>query len=198
MILDFRLENAFFQKLLYFGKAIYGYYYMNNGSSKIKNQKLKIRYAGFWIRFLATWIDTAVLVIPLGFIVYILSGGEWLDFSDFSQSMTFAQNGEILAALQNMPKASMKWESLFELTIAGVTILFWKKWAGATPGKKLLGIHVVDAKTHDEINNKQAIIRYIGYIISTIPLAVGFLMVAFRKDKRALHDLLAETVVIYK
>ncbi|MGB5966208.1 MAG: RDD family protein, partial [Sulfurimonadaceae bacterium] len=154
--------------------------------------------AGFWIRFLAVWIDTALLVIPIAFIVYLVSGGAWLDFSDFSQSITLAQNGEILSALQSMPKASMKWESLFELTIAGVTILFWKKFSGATPGKKLLGIHVVDAKTYGEINNKQAIIRYIGYIISTIPLAVGFLMVGFRKDKRALHDLLAETVVVYK
>lgn len=163
-----------------------------------ENNTKTVKFAGFWIRFLATWIDTAVLIVPLGFLVYILSGGEWLDFSDFSQSMAFAQNGEMVAALQSMPRANMKWESLFELSIAGVTILFWKKWAGATPGKKLLGIHVVDAKTHDEINNKQAIIRYISYIISTIPLAVGFLMVGFRKDKRALHDLLAETVVIYR
>ena len=171
---------------------------MKKESLNIQNSKLNIRYASFWIRFLAAWIDTAVLIIPLGFLVYIISGGEWLDFSDFSQSVAFAQNGEMLVALQSMPRASMKWESLFELTIAGVTILFWKKWAGATPGKKLLGIHVVDAKTLQEINNKQAIIRYIGYIISTIPLAVGFLMVAFRKDRRALHDLLAETVVIYR
>lgn len=167
-------------------------------SFNIQSSELEIRYAGFWVRFLATWIDTAVLIVPLGIIVYIVSGGAWLDFSDISKSMTLAQNGHTLAALQSMPKASMKWESLFELAIAGVTILFWKKFSGATPGKQLLGIHVVDAKTLQEINNKQAIIRYIGYIISTIPLAVGFLMVGFRKDKRALHDLLAETVVIYR
>ncbi len=157
-----------------------------------------VRFAGFWIRFLSAWIDTAVLIVPLGLIVYILSGGDWLDFSSVSESMAMAQNGHMVAALQSMPKASMQWESLFELMIAGVTIFFWKRWSGATPGKKLLGIHVVDAKTLREINNKQAIIRYIGYIISTIPLAVGFLMVGFRKDKRALHDLLAETVVIYR
>ncbi len=164
----------------------------------IQNSELDIRFAGFWVRFLATWIDTAVLVLPLGLIVYALSGGEWFNFPDISESMTYAQHGQALAALQSMPKANMKWESLFELAIAGVTILFWKKFSGATPGKKLLGIHVVDAKTLQEINNKQAIIRYIGYIISTIPLAIGFLMVGFRKDKRALHDLLAETVVIYR
>ena len=157
-----------------------------------------VKYAGFWIRFLATWIDTAVLIVPIALLIYLVSGGNWLDFSDVSQSMAFARNGEMFAALQSMPKASMKWESLFELAIAGVTILFWKKWAGATPGKKLLGIHVVDLKTCQEINNKQAIIRYIGYIISTIPLAVGFLMVGFRKDRRALHDMLAGTAVIYR
>lgn len=167
-------------------------------SFNIQNSELNIRYAGFWVRFLAAWIDTAVLIVPLALVVYIVSGGAWLDFSNVSESMTYAQQGQTLAALQSMPKASMKWELLFELAIAGVTILFWKKFSGATPGKKLLGIHVVDAKTLQEINNKQAIIRYIGYIISTLPFAFGFLMVGFRKDKRALHDLLAETVVIYK
>ncbi|MEA1918610.1 MAG: RDD family protein, partial [Campylobacterota bacterium] len=48
------------------------------------------------------------------------------------------------------------------------------------------------------LSNKQLIIRYIGYIVSIIPLMIGFFMVAFRSDKRALHDLLAGTVVIYR
>lgn len=157
-----------------------------------------VKYAGFWVRFLASWIDTAVLIVPIGLIVYLLSGGAWLDFSQLSQSIALAQNSAMADALQSMPKASMKWESLFELLVAGVTIVFWKRWAGATPGKKLLGIHVVDAKSYENINNKQAIIRYIGYIVSAIPLGAGFLMVGLRRDKRALHDLLAETVVIYK
>ncbi len=165
---------------------------------KSDNLTSTVKYAGFWIRFLATWIDTAVLILPIALLIYLVSDGNWLNFSDVSKSMTFARNGDVLASLQNLPKASMKWESLFELAIAGVTIFFWKKWAGATPGKKLVGIHVVDLKTYQEINNKQAIIRYIGYIISTIPLAAGFLMVGFRKDRRALHDLLAGTAVIYR
>jgi uncharacterized RDD family membrane protein YckC len=166
--------------------------------SALAHPESNIRYAGFWIRFLAVWIDTAVLIVPIGLLIYLLSGGGWLDVSQFSEAMALAQNDNTLASLQAMPRASMKWESLFELLVAVVTIFFWKRWAGATPGKKVLGIHVVDAKTYQEINNKQAIIRYIGYIISTIPFGIGFLMVAFRKDRRALHDLLAETVVIYK
>ena len=140
----------------------------------------------------------AVFVLPIGLVIYMVSGGNLVDFSDFSQSIAYAQEGKSLEALQHMPRASAKWEPLFELLVAAVTIVFWKQWAGATPGKRLLGIHVVDAKSHGEINNKQAIIRYISYIISTIPLAMGFVMVAFHKERRALHDILADTVVIYK
>ncbi len=170
---------------------------MKKESFNVQHSTSNIRYAGFWVRFLASWIDTAVLIVPIGLIVHLFSGGSWLDFSQLSQSIALAQNNGMVDALQSMPKASMKWESVFELLIAGVTIIFWKRWAGATPGKKLLGIHVVDAVSGEDINNKQAIIRYIGYIVSTIPLGAGFLMVGLRRDKRALHDLLAETVVIY-
>jgi len=113
-------------------------------------------------------------------------------------SIEEARAGHTLAALQHMPHVSGKWEPLLELLIAALTIVFWKRWAGATPGKRLLGIHVVDAKSLGEMRNRQAIIRYIGYIASSIPLGLGFVMVAFHKEKRALHDLLADTVVIYK
>jgi len=157
-----------------------------------------VHYAGFWVRFLATWIDMLVFVIPIGLLIYFLSDGGLVDFSDFSESLSYAREGKALEALQNMPQASAKWEPIFELVVAVVTIVFWKQFAGATPGKKLFGIHVVDAKSYQQINNKQAIIRYISYIISTIPLAMGFIMVAFDKKKRALHDIMAETVVIYK
>jgi len=100
-------------------------------------------------------------------------------------------------ALQHQPHTSLSWELLFEFSVLVVTIIFWDKWRGATPGKKLLHVRVVDAKTFQDITNKQAITRSLGYIPSTLLFGIGFLMVAFRKDKRALHDLLADTVVIY-
>jgi len=171
---------------------------MEKTKNSVTRNNDTVRFAGFWIRFLATWIDMLVFVVPIGFIIYIVSGGNLIDFSSFSESIAYAQEGKTLEALQHMPRTSAKWEPLFELLVAAITILFWKRWAGATPGKKLLGIRVVDAKSYGEINNKQAIIRYISYIISTIPLAIGFIMVAFHKEKRALHDMMANTVVIYK
>lgn len=165
---------------------------------KSNNPKSTVHYAGFWSRFIATGIDMILFVAPLGLFVYFISGGALLDFSDFSTSVREAEQGNTLLALQHIPRISGKWEPVLELLIAVITIVFWKRWSGATPGKRLLGIHVVDAESLAEMTNKQAIIRYIGYIASSIPLGLGFFMVAFHKEKRALHDLLADTVVIYK
>ncbi|OQX59969.1 MAG: transporter [Helicobacteraceae bacterium 4484_230] len=158
----------------------------------------EIRYAGFWVRLLASVIDTIVLALPLILVVYILSGGEWLDFSKIQQSIGYANSGEAMSALEGAKSVQAKWEIVFELLMAAVIIVFWKRWAGATPGKRILGIHVVDYKTGAEISNAQAVVRYIGYIASSIILMIGFLMIAFRRDKRALHDLMAGTAVVYK
>lgn len=88
-------------------------------------------------------------------------------------------------------------ELLFELSVLVATVVFWRKNRGSTPGKKILKIKVVDATTHLDISTKQAITRSFGYIVSLFVFMVGFIMVAFRKDKRGLHDLLANTIVIY-
>jgi len=101
-------------------------------------------------------------------------------------------------ALDHQPQTSMKWEFLFEISTLVVTMLFWKRWRGATPGKKFVHIKIVDAKTFQDIDNRQAITRTFGYIVSTFAFFIGFIMVVFRKDKRGLHDLLAGTAVVYE
>lgn len=85
------MKVCFFQKLLYLSflwKQESTRYkdikIVNKEQLNIQNSTSNIRYAGFWVRFIATWIDTAVVILPFAFIVYIISGGEWLDFSEFS------------------------------------------------------------------------------------------------------------------
>jgi uncharacterized RDD family membrane protein YckC len=154
------------------------------------------RYAGFWIRFIASFLDTLFLALPVAIVIYFLSDGNWFDFSEYQQNLQMAMSGNA-KALTSQPQMSMKWELLFEFAVLIVTMVFWRRWRGATPGKKFVHIKIVDAKTLQDIDNKQAITRSIGYIVSTLALMIGFLMVAFRADKRGLHDLLAGTVVIY-
>jgi len=157
----------------------------------------KVKYAGFWIRFVASFVDTIILALPVAIVIYFLSDGNWFDFSQYQQNTSYAMSGNAQKALASQPQMSLKWELLFEVAVLLITILFWKKWRGATPGKRFVHIKIVDAKTLQDINNQQAITRSIGYIASTLSFLVGFFMVGFRKDKRGLHDLLAGTVVIY-
>lgn len=158
---------------------------------------LEVRYAGFWIRFIASFLDTLFLALPVGVVIYFLSDGSWFDFAQYQQNIAYAMSGNADKALSAQPQTSLKWELLFEVSVLIVTMIFWRKFRGATPGKKLVHIKIVNAKTFEDIDNKQAITRSFGYIVSTLFFLIGFIMVAFRKDKRGLHDLLAGSAVIY-
>jgi uncharacterized RDD family membrane protein YckC len=156
----------------------------------------EVIYASFWVRLVASLLDTVILAVPIGVFVYFVSDGQWMNFDQFQNAMQMAQYGNA-EALQAMPQTDMTWELLFELLMMAIIIIFWRRWAGATPGKKILGIEVVSFEDNGTLSNKQMIIRYVGYIISTLPFLLGFFMVLFRKDRRALHDLLAGTAVIH-
>ena len=157
----------------------------------------KPRYAGFWIRFLASLLDTLFLALPVAVVIYFLSDGNWFDFSQYQQNIVMAMSGNA-HALDRQPQTSLRWELIFELSVLLITMLFWKRWRGATPGKKFVHIKIVDAKTLQDIDNRQALTRSFGYIASTFAFLLGFIIVIFRKDKRGLHDLLAGTVVVYE
>lgn len=77
-----------------------------------------------------------------------------------------------------------------------IVILFgWAIW-GTTPGKRLFNLHVtVDDSGQAGIGFPRALARIVGYFVSTIPLGIGFLMIAFSKSNRGLHDLIAGTQV---
>jgi uncharacterized RDD family membrane protein YckC len=67
--------------------------------------------------------------------------------------------------------------------------------AGATPGKKLLGLRVVTADGSTP-GSTRALARALGWVLST-PLAnFGFILALFHPKTRALHDLLAGTYVV--
>ena len=157
----------------------------------------EVKYAGFWIRFFASFLDTLFLALPIAIVIYFLSDGNWFDFSQYQQNIQMAMSGNV-NALNNLPKTDRTWEIINLIVTITVTMIFWRRFKGATPGKKFVHIKIVDAKTFKDIDNKQAITRSFGYIVSTLVLLIGFIMVAFRKDKRGLHDLLAGTVVIHE
>ena len=67
----------------------------------------------------------------------------------------------------------------------------------ATIGKRAVGIHVL-RPDGSRVGPGIAFARYLAYILLGIVSLVGFFMIAFRQDKRGLHDLICDTVVVYK
>ncbi len=138
-------------------------------------------YAGFWIRFLAYFIDsllTTVVLLALGTVLGVLivaSGAE--------------ENGEMLALAQAMLRIVS--------IIVGWIYFSWLEsspWQG-TLGKKMLGLRVTDLNGN-RISFGKASGRYFGKILSGLILLIGFVMVAFTEKKQALHDQLAGTLVV--
>ena len=65
-----------------------------------------------------------------------------------------------------------------------------------TYGKRSMGIYVCK-RDGGRVWIGHSLVRFVGYIISWIPLGLGYLMAAFHKRKLALHDLIAGTEVVY-
>ena len=88
--------------------------------------------------------------------------------------------------------------------LALIAIIIWEfvyfayQWAlgGKTIGMALLGIRVV-ATDGDPITPKQAVIRTVTLPLSFLLFGLGFLGILLNKDRHALHDRLAKTVVVY-
>ena len=127
--------------------------------------------AGFWIRAAALLLD--------GLWIGALSGAAvalpfLLDISA-SLASTLAAAAGLAGAL---------------VLIAG-----WAKW-GTTPGKRLLRLYVCPVGGSPGIGVGKALLRYLGYFLSAALLGMGFLLVAFSREKRGLHDLIAGTSVV--
>lgn len=75
-------------------------------------------------------------------------------------------------------------------------ILCESYWGGATIGKKLMGLRVVN-RDYTDITLKQSIGRNIGKFLTILCTGyLGFVVVLFSKKKRSIHDCIAATYVI--
>ena len=141
----------------------------------------KYEYAGFWVRVGAAIIDTLIMmlaIIPSAWIFY--QGNYDLVFS---------------TGLSDQ-QPSLWFDILVNYTFPFLyTILFWLFLAG-TPGKRLVRLKVLDEKTGNKLTIGQSIIRYIGYIPSTLVFMLGFIWIAFDSKKQGWHDKMAKSVVV--
>jgi uncharacterized RDD family membrane protein YckC len=138
-----------------------------------------VRYAGFWIRLVADFIDSLILSVAAWGVAVALLGA-----FKFATSSTISAFGE----------------EFFELGIYGCLsfpyyVYGHLRW-GQTVGKRILGVKVVNYQDRKPITLKQSIIRFVGYGVSAIPMMGGYIMAAWQPQKLALHDLMANTMSI--
>ena len=80
--------------------------------------------------------------------------------------------------------------------VAALNFLVLPVFTGRTVGKWATGLRVETA-SGEPLGFGRALLRHTaGYLLSLLTLGVGFLVAAFSRDGRALHDLVAGTVVV--
>ena len=75
-------------------------------------------------------------------------------------------------------------------------VFFWST-TGQTPGNRLLSIRVVAARSGEPVHAGRALLRVLALPLSALPLCAGFLMILVDSQRRALHDVLVGTFVVY-
>jgi uncharacterized RDD family membrane protein YckC len=136
-------------------------------------------YAGFVTRLGGFLIDVTVIAVTFAL------AGQALDY--------------ILTALLGRP---------FRLSDAplasGVALAAWAFFycayplavAGRTPGMAAVGLRAVRTDG-GALGARRAIVRVLAFPLSFLLFGFGFLLILLKRDRRALHDLVAGTAVVY-
>lgn len=130
-------------------------------------------YAGFWRRLLAWILDYIVIILIIGLLALVVSA---------------AGNGQQAGLLILFASGLAPW-----LYFA----LLESSRSQATLGKAALGIQVTDLKG-ERVRFGRATGRYFGKILSGLIFSIGFAMAGFTDRRQALHDKIADTLVVSK
>src|SRR5262245_12273789 len=128
------------------------------------------RPAGFWIRFVAALLDGVVITLAqasMSFAAARIWGGE------VDESSCFAA---VLGLF------TMIFSCIYSTVAHAVT--------GQTIGKALVGVRVV-AVDGAPLAVGAALLRWLSYFVSALPLGMGFVIAGLRMDKRDLQSLIA-------
>ncbi|MEN8613921.1 RDD family protein [Dehalogenimonas sp. THU2] len=145
---------------------------------------IALEFAGFWRQAGSLIIDVTVLLSISSF----LTPFHWFGFGNLWDITRFIEVPILLspfAALINP----------VSIVLSGVYFIAFWIWRGQTLGMMVGGIKVIHIDGTD-INLNRSIIRYLGYIISALPLFLGFLWIAFDERSQGWHDKFAETYVV--
>jgi uncharacterized RDD family membrane protein YckC len=132
------------------------------------------RHGGFWVRFAAYVVDSFIIGVGIAVILVPLV---------------------ILLAVTNAEGVGLLVVWTIVLLLPQLYHAYFLSSARmATPGKRLCGLYVTDTEGH-RLTFGRAFWRNVAALFSYITFYIGFIMAGLNERKRALHDLLAGTVV---
>src|ERR1051325_4054445 len=131
------------------------------------------RYGGFWVRFVARRIDAVII----GAVIWAVA-----------RSMGTYSVGV------NLGVTALAW--LVQIALSLAYEVYFVSQRGGTPGKLALGLRVIRADGA-KVSVGLAVGRFFADWLSQLTLAIGYILAAFDDEKRALHDRICETRVVY-
>jgi uncharacterized RDD family membrane protein YckC len=147
------------------------------------------RYGGFWRRLVASAIDMMILyfisllILLTALIALGLGGGVSLHH---------------VVATGDLPRGMGIYFVVygFALFVADMIYFIWFHGSvGQTPGKMLLGLRVIQA-SGEKMTFGVAFLRWVGTLVSTFCLFLGYLWIVVDGRKQGWHDKIAATLVI--
>ena len=130
------------------------------------------RPAGFWIRAVALVLDLALYLLV---------------------KMSFSRLARALwgAGFEGEASSAEVAVTLFTILFAIVYTTTLHSMLGQTIGKAVVGVRVVAATDGTLLTVGPALLRHLASFLSAFPVGFGYIMAGMRRDKRALHDLIA-------
>ena len=150
-----------------------------NYLASARSPELQGTYAGIVSRAVAFTIDLFVIALLFSL------GGHVVEY--------------VLSVLLREPVrlSETSWASRIALVVwAFVYCAYPLAASGHTLGMAIVGVRAVRADGRD-LNGRHAIVRVLAFPLSFLLFGIGFLLILLRRDRRALHDVIGSTAVVY-
>jgi uncharacterized RDD family membrane protein YckC len=166
----------------------------------MENQTPAPDYAGFWPRFAAYFIDAAVMALFFNALYWVAHTNltQYLDANPDVAGKLVDESSQYSLTYKAANKIMYYYSSVLSI------LLNWSYFAGmessplrGTIGKWALGIYVTGLEGQ-RISFATATGRFFGKIVSGLILGIGYIMAGTTDTKQALHDKMAECLVMRK
>lgn len=200
-------EAPFFERFDRFVKKLQGVVVTRSPNDKASEPEKRV-FATFQDRVIASVIDMSVVYLLLQDVFRFIT----------VQTYSFADVAKLQAALQARPESLTPLQSmrhqiesayetgLFQLWLANsfaqsvvigvILVLVWREF-DTTLGKYIIGLEFAGKHGEGKPTTRDYIRRFLGFYLSMPVLMIGFALLGVDKEKRAWHDRIAGTTVIY-